>query len=119
QRAGGLPDGAAADAARALQRALAPLIAEHGATLPPVNAALAALATDLESADAAPTQGQTALYRDQRAALDRLLARWTSLRDGDLVQLDALLAKAGQAPITLPPPERIPAAAPDAGHERP
>jgi hypothetical protein len=44
------------------------------------NGALASLASDLESADAVPTEPQRRLLSESREAIDRALGRWESFR---------------------------------------
>jgi hypothetical protein len=45
-----------------------------------VAGVLDTLATSLEAADAAPTQGQRAVYADYKKKLDTLLARWEQMK---------------------------------------
>ena len=76
---------------------------------------LAALATDLESADAAPTDPQRQVLADAGKRLDPTEARWKKFRVGALAALERKLAHAGLK-LDLPAPGS--AAAHAAGHSR-
>jgi hypothetical protein len=52
-----------------------------------------------DSADAAPTTQATAVYKELHGTLDKLVARWTKIREQDIPALNAELSKAGQAPV--------------------
>lgn len=119
-------DAAHADLRRevqALNAALAgkPETAESDETpdLAAIGDALAALETDLESADGAPTAGQRALLADYGGKLDARLAEWRKLRDTELPRLDARLRAAGLPPVTIPPPQTRPADPAPAGKDWP
>ncbi len=64
-----------------------------------------------DSADAAPTTQATAVYKELEEALDKLVARWTKIRQQDIPALNAELSKAGQAPVD---PNKQPEGAPSA-----
>ncbi len=64
-----------------------------------------------DSADTAPTTQATALYKELEEDLEKLIARWTKIRQQDIPALNAELKKAGLAPID---PNRAPEAAPSA-----
>ena len=64
---------------------------------------LAALATDLESADAAPTDPQRQVLADAGKRLDPTEARWKKFRGGPLAALERKLAHAGLE-LALPAP---------------
>jgi len=64
-----------------------------------------------DSADAAPTTQATAVYKELEEALDKLVARWTKIRQQDIPALNAELSKAGQAPVD---PNQQPEGAPSA-----
>jgi hypothetical protein len=52
-----------------------------------------------DSADAAPTTQATAVYKELEDALEKLIARWTKIRQHDIPELNAELKKAGLAPV--------------------
>jgi photosystem II stability/assembly factor-like uncharacterized protein len=62
-----------------------------------------------DSADAAPTTQATVLYNELEDALEKLMARWTKIRQQEIATLNDSLKKAGLAPID---PNKPPAAAP-------
>jgi len=64
-----------------------------------------------DSADAAPTTQATAVFTELKEALEKLVARWTKIRQQDIPALNAELQKAGLAPVD---PNRAPDAAPSA-----
>jgi hypothetical protein len=55
----------------------------------------------LQGADAAATEQLLQAVAGRRDALARLLASWTALKTVDLAALNAGLAKAGVAPLTV------------------
>ncbi len=52
-----------------------------------------------DSADTAPTTQATAVYRELEEDLEKLIARWTKIRQQDIAALNAELKKTGLAPI--------------------
>ncbi len=54
-----------------------------------------------DSADAAPTTQALAVYKELREALDKLLSRWTKIRQEDIGVLNGELKKTGLAAIDL------------------
>jgi len=64
-----------------------------------------------DSADAAPTTQATAVYKELEEALEKLVSRWTKIRQQDIVALNAELKKAGLAAVD---PNKSPDAAPSA-----
>ncbi len=64
-----------------------------------------------DSADAAPTTQATAVFTELKEALEKLVARWTKIRQQDIPALNAELQKAGLAPVD---PNKAPDAAPSA-----
>jgi len=62
-----------------------------------------------DSADAAPTTQATAVFKELQEALEKLVSRWSNLRQQDLTALNAELEKAG-LPAVDPnkPPETSP-----------
>jgi hypothetical protein len=91
-------------ASRSLGDALAP---PHGAALQAryvrANAELAALATDANSADRAPTAAQRAVYAEARAAIATTDADWQRVQHGPLPVLNAALHAAQLPPLSVPP----------------
>lgn len=59
---------------------LGKLRSDGGKTPAALNGVLASLATDLESADAAPTEPQRRLLSESREGIDRAIARWESFQ---------------------------------------
>jgi photosystem II stability/assembly factor-like uncharacterized protein len=67
-----------------------------------------------DSADAAPTTQANAVYRELKEALEKLVARWTKIRQQDIPALNAELKKAGLTPVDPnKPPDETPSS--DAG----
>jgi hypothetical protein len=64
-----------------------------------------------DSADAAPTTQATAVFKELEEALNKLVARWTKIRQQDIPALNAELQKSGLAPVD---PNRTPDSAPSA-----
>jgi hypothetical protein len=60
---------------------------------------LSPLATDLESADAAPTGPQREVFEIYRKRLDASLAKWEGLLNGEIHDLDQKARAAGLAPV--------------------
>ncbi len=60
---------------------------------------LSPLATDLESADSAPTAPQREVFEIYRKRLDRALTKWEELRKGEIHDLDQKARAAGLAPV--------------------
>ena len=82
-----------------------PLVSGSGETslnLHAMSDALAAIATDVEGADHAPTGGQQQVLAEYQANLDRALAQWQTISTTDLSQLNRQLHEAGIATITVP-----------------
>jgi hypothetical protein len=74
-----------------------------------LNQHFAAMLAVADSADAAPTTQADAAFRELNEALVGLVARWKSLRDSEIVVLNAELKKAGLAPIDpKEPPKEAP-----------
>ena len=82
-----------------------PLVSGDGETatnLEAMNDALTAIASDVEGADRAPTDGQRQAFAQYRANLDKAVAQWQSLRGADLATLNAHLHTAGIKAIAVP-----------------
>ena len=81
-----------------LQARTAPLVSGGGEmtlNLAAISDGLTALATDVEGADHAPTDGQRQGFAEYQANLAKALAQWQALRQGALPALDARLHAAG------------------------
>ncbi len=74
---------------------------EYASNLHAMSDALTAIATDVEGADRAPTQGQQQALAEYEANLGKALALWTSIRNTDLPQLDQQLQAAHLPAATL------------------
>ncbi|MGH8157402.1 MAG: WD40/YVTN/BNR-like repeat-containing protein [Rhodanobacter sp.] len=77
---------------------------ETSLNLHAMSDALTAMATDVESADDAPTGGQQQALAEYQSNLDKALAQWRTLRTTDLPKLNGQLHEAGIAAITVPAP---------------
>ncbi|WP_284343685.1 hypothetical protein [Dyella mobilis] len=85
---------------------------EASTNLEAMNDALTAIATDVEGADRAPTDGQRQAFAEYQANLDKATASWQSLRDKDLPALNQRLRGAGMKAIAVPAANQIHADAP-------
>ncbi|MGH9475316.1 MAG: VPS10 domain-containing protein [Terriglobales bacterium] len=90
-------DSAAASAAGGASDLFGSGAAGSGVAL--INGTLGALTTSLDSADAAPTDSDTAVYDEAHSQLTAQLAQWRQTRAADLARLNPLLQAAGLAPI--------------------
>lgn len=86
--------------------------AEMSTNLEAMNDALTAIATDVEGADRAPTDGQRQAFAEYKASLDKASAQWQSIRSTDLTALNARLHTAGVKAITVPAKNQLHAEAP-------
>ena len=68
---------------------------------------LAAIETDLEGADLAPTEPQHTVATQTLAEITTLWTAWTALRDHDLADLNADLARAGLKPVVIPAADQL------------
>jgi hypothetical protein len=75
---------------------------ETSTNLEAMNDALTAIASDVEGADRAPTDGQRQAFAEYKANLDKAVAQWQSIRGADLTALNAQLHSAGIKAITVP-----------------
>jgi hypothetical protein len=94
----------------ALRSKTKPLVSDSGETslnLHAMNDALAAIATDVEGADRAPTSGQQQALAEYQSNLDKALGQWQTIRATDLPELNGQLHDAGIATITVPTPGKI------------
>jgi hypothetical protein len=70
-----------------------------------------------DSADAAPTTQATAVYKELEEDLEKLVTRWTKIRQQDIPALNAELKKAGLAPVDPNKSADVPAADADGDDE--
>jgi hypothetical protein len=84
-----------------------------------IDAILATTESDLESADAAPTEAQRQVVDDAVASLDRAWKRWSEFKAHDLAAIDAALVKQDRKPIAIPPADALKVEAPDPGQDLP
>jgi len=112
ERAAKAPKGTVADAIAALDKQIGEL---EGAAqsnffgLPPgakqpenfssLNQHFGGLLAVADSADAAPTTQATAVYKELEEDLQKLVTRWTKIRQQDIPALNLELKKAGLAPV--------------------
>ena len=88
-------------------------------SFPAASATLAAIETDLESADLPPTEPQRRTVEAQRIQIDALWAAWAALRDSDLAALGPPLAGAGAKAVVIPPPDKLVVKPPAGGEDLP
>ena len=69
-------------------------------TLTSASAALGAVMNVLQAADVRPTTLELNAIAEARAAVARVMARWTAIRTVDVVAVNASLKAAGLAPLT-------------------
>jgi hypothetical protein len=106
-------DSAAAKAKSAVEsfdKKLAPFREGKGADAPNISTIageLTSLATDIECADAAPTDAQQKVFAEYRARLTRANERWSTTKQNDLAALNRNLAGAGAKEIHVPTPDEI------------
>ena len=112
-----LPSGKASAQAASLEAKLAALEGDEGGygtrflstlegrSLARLNTGFNMLVSALDSADAAPTTQQTAMFTDLEKALNEQLSAWDQLKSKDVPDLNKQLKKAG-AP-ELDPQKRI------------
>ena len=82
----------------------------EGRSLSRLNSGLGTLLNALDTADAAPTTQQLAMFGELEKALQEQLSAWTQLKSKDIPELNDELKKAGLPPID---PEKPAAAAED------
>ncbi len=76
----------------------------EGRSLARLNSGLNALVNGLDTADAAPTTQQVAMFGELQKALEEQLAAWAQLKSKDIPELNQQLKKAGLPPIDLQKP---------------
>jgi len=91
--------GALREAAKHLAADIETFRGRKGDTLDAAAGVLNALAIDVESADAAPTEPQREVFDTYRKRLDPVLAKWQALAAGPLRDLDHKIRAAGLAPV--------------------
>ena len=95
---------------QALQAKTRPLVSgsgERSVNLHAINDALTAIATDLESADGAPTDGQRQALAEYRRNIDKAMHLWHAIEQTDLPALDSQLQRAGMGAIKVPDADQI------------
>ena len=86
-----------------------------GRSLARLNSGFNALVTALDTADAAPTTQQVAMFGELDKALEEQLSAWAELKAKDIPALNEQLKKAGLPPIDLQKP--VPGAAAETAPE--
>ncbi len=76
----------------------------EGRSLTRLNGGLNAFVSALDTADAAPTTQQAAMFGEMEKALEEQLSAWAQLKSKDIPELNDQLKKAGQPPIDLRKP---------------
>lgn len=102
---GGAAHAALLDEVNAVRKKTDPLVSgdgENSTNLAAMNDALTAIATDVEGADRAPTDGQRQAFAEYKANLDKALAEWSAIRSNDLAALNQHLQAAGVKAISVP-----------------
>jgi len=108
----------AGDAAHAAQRQAVEALLKQTATLVSgsgentlnlraINDGLTDIASDVEGADRAPTDGQRQVAVASEARYGKAQALWQQIRQGDLATLDQSLRRAGLAVVKVPAPDQI------------
>ncbi len=76
----------------------------EGRTLVRLNGGLNTLVSGLDTADAAPTAQQSAVFVELDKALEEQLSKWTELKSKDVPEINQQLKKAGLPPLDLQKP---------------
>jgi hypothetical protein len=76
----------------------------EGRSLTRLNGGFAGILNSLDSADAAPTTHQVAMYEDLQKSLQQQLSAWEQIKSSDLAALNEELKKAGLPIINLSRP---------------
>jgi hypothetical protein len=91
------------------------LSSAEGRSLVRLNGGFDALVSDLDTADAAPTTQQSAMFDELNKALAEQLLAWGELKSKDVVELNEELKKAGSPLIDFQKPQKpVPNAADEA-----
>ena len=80
---------------------------ENTLNLRAINDSLTDIASDVEGADRAPTDGQRQVAAASKARYGKAQALWQQIRDNDLTKLNGSLHQAELAEIKLPAPDQI------------
>jgi hypothetical protein len=110
------------ESVNALRTKTTPLVDGTGETslnLHAISDALAAIATDVEGADHAPTAGQQQALAQYQTSVDQALAQWNAIRATDLAKLNKQLRDAGIAAINESNPARAQSAEPEESEDTP
>jgi hypothetical protein len=75
-----------------------------GRSLSRLNSGFNAVVSALDTADAAPTTQQVAMFGELNKALEEQLSAWAQLKSKDVPELNEQLKKAGQLAIDLQKP---------------
>ena len=89
----------------ALRRQTEPLVSGSGeatTNLRAINDTLTGIATDVEGADSAPTDGQRQAYAEYQANTDKALQQWRTIRAVDLPRFNQQLLAAGLKAVSVP-----------------
>jgi len=76
----------------------------EGRSLARLNNGLSTLVSALDTADAAPTSQQVAMFGELNKALEEQLSAWNQLKSKDIPELNEQLKKSGLPPIDLQKP---------------
>jgi len=76
----------------------------EGRSLARLNNGLSTLVSALDTADAAPTRQQVAMFGELEKALEEQLSAWSELKSKDIPELNDQLRKSGLPPIDLQKP---------------
>jgi hypothetical protein len=80
------------------------LSTREGRSLARLNSGFSALVSALDTADAAPTTQQTAMFVELYKALEEQMSAWGQLKSKDIPELNEQLKKGGLPPIDLQKP---------------
>ena len=97
-------------AIEAFEKKLSPFREGKGEGAPNIGTiaeALTSLATDVEGADAAPTDAQQKVFAEYRGRLARASERWSATKQNDLATLNRSLAASGVKEIHVPSADEI------------
>jgi photosystem II stability/assembly factor-like uncharacterized protein len=84
-----------------------------------VGGMLTSIEDELEAVDSAPTRAQEDVVNDALSKLANVQRRWSSLKSGPLAELNAVLTRTHQKPITIPPPNQLDFEPPPSGQDLP
>ncbi|HEY3519783.1 MAG TPA: hypothetical protein VGK80_01940, partial [Rhodanobacteraceae bacterium] len=84
-----------------------------------ISGQLAALESDAESADTAPTPAQQQVLASASDRLEAAWRQWRTLQSGELAKLNADLKSVGMKRVNIPPKDKLDAGEPDPGKDLP